>query len=301
MYNDVTEKLARAFRIAGRRFRIKNIDPRDTLDLDLKTQAADLLARGVERLSSLQERLWAQDRWAMLLIFQALDAAGKDSTIKHVMSGINPAGCDVSSFKQPSSQELDHDFLWRSTVRLPERGRIGIFNRSYYEEVLVVRVHPELLARQHLPKTLVDDRVWDQRLGHIKAFESYLADQGTIVRKFFLHVSKDEQRRRFMKRLDDPEKNWKFSAADVRERQHYEEYLDAYENAIRHTATDTAPWFVVPADHKWFTRLVVASVVIEGLEAIAPSFPKLDEEQKRQHQLAREALESEQRGKERKR
>ena len=299
MNNNVTEKLARAFRVSDHRFRIKDIAPDDTLGLNLKDQAAALLEAGVERLSSLQERLWAQDRWSMLLIFQALDAAGKDSTIKHVMSGINPAGCDVSSFKQPSSEELDHDFLWRTTIRLPERGRIGIFNRSYYEEVLVVRVHPEILAGQHLPETQVNDGIWKQRLGHIKAFEDYLSDQGTLIRKFYLHVSKDEQRRRFMKRLDDPEKNWKFSAADVTERQHYDEYIDAYEAAIRQTATKAAPWFVVPADHKWFIRLVVAAVVIEGLESIAPSFPKVDAKQKRQNQLARAQLEKEEESTER--
>jgi PPK2 family polyphosphate:nucleotide phosphotransferase len=268
---------------------MKDVDPGDTLGLDLREQAEELLSAGVQQLADLQERLYAQDRWAVLLIFQALDAAGKDSTIKHVMSGINPQGCQVSSFKQPSSEELDHDFLWRTVRHLPERGRIGIFNRSYYEEVLVIRVHPELLEKQRLPDK-VTKNIWKERFGHIRNFEQYLVDQGTLVRKFFLHVSKDEQRRRFLERLEKPEKNWKFSAADVHEREHYNDYMDAYQDAIRHTATDDAPWFVVPADHKWFTRLVVAAVVVDALRSIRPSFPKVAGEQLRQLQIAKAAL-----------
>lgn len=288
-----TDKFAEQFRVTGPKFRMKDIDPGDTLGLNLKDQAQELLKQGIQRLASLQERMYAQDRWALLLIFQALDAAGKDGTIKHVMSGINPQGCQVSSFKQPSSEDLDHDFLWRSMKHLPERGRIGIFNRSYYEEVLVVRVHPELLSKQRIPERLVSKNVWNNRFRHIRQFEDYLTDQGTVVRKFFLHVSKKEQRRRFMERLDLKEKNWKFSTADVHEREHFGDYMDAYEDMIRHTATKSSPWYVVPADHKWFTRLVVADAVIDALELIKPSFPKLDDDKLRELTLARAALEAE--------
>jgi PPK2 family polyphosphate:nucleotide phosphotransferase len=287
------KKLAPPFRVTGPTFRMKDIDPGETLGLDIKEQADDLLKRGIQRLASLQERMYAQDRWALLLIFQALDAAGKDGTIKHVMSGINPQGCQVSSFKQPSSEDLDHDFMWRSFKHLPERGRIGIFNRSYYEEVLVVRVHPELLPKERIPEKLVDKNIWKNRFRHIRRIEEYLTDQGTVVRKFFLHVSKKEQRRRFLERLDEPEKNWKFSTADVHEREHFDDYMDAYEDMIRHTATKDSPWYVVPADHKWFTRLVVAAAVIDALESIKPSFPKLDDEKLRELTLARAALEAE--------
>ena len=279
---------------------MKDIDPGDTLGLKIKEEADDLLKRGIQRLASLQERMYAQDRWALLLIFQALDAAGKDGTIKHVMSGINPQGCQVSSFKQPSSEDIDHDFLWRSVKHLPERGRIGIFNRSYYEEVLVVRVHPELLSKQRIPERLVDKNIWKDRFRHIRQFEDYLTDQGTVVRKFFLHVSKKEQRQRFMERLDLAEKNWKFSTADVHEREHFGDYMNAYEDMIRHTATKNSPWYVVPADQKWFTRLVVAAAVIDALETIKPSFPKLDDEQLRELTLARAALEAEPGGKKKK-
>jgi PPK2 family polyphosphate:nucleotide phosphotransferase len=288
-----TDKFAEQFRITGPKFRMKDIDASDTLGLNLKDQAQELLRQGIQRLASLQERMYAQDRWALLLIFQALDAAGKDGTIKHVMSGVNPQGCQVSSFKQPSSEDLDHDFLWRSLKHLPERGRIGIFNRSYYEEVLVVRVHPELLSKQRIPERLVSKNVWQDRFRHIRQFEDYLTDQGTVVRKFFLHVSKKEQRRRFMERLDLQEKNWKFSTADVHEREHFGDYMDAYEDMIRHTATKSSPWYVVPADHKWFTRLVVADAVIDALELIKPSFPKLDDDKLRELTLARAALEAE--------
>ncbi|MFN2445202.1 MAG: polyphosphate kinase 2 family protein [Vicinamibacterales bacterium] len=290
MAKDSITKLAQRFAIDNDRFRMKDVDPGETLGLDLRERAQELLATGVQQLADLQEKLYAQDRWSILLLFQALDAAGKDSTIKHVMSGINPQGCQVSSFKQPSSEELDHDFLWRTVRHLPERGRIGIFNRSYYEEVLVVRVHPELLAKQRLPEPVVTKNIWRDRFRHIRHFEDYLSDQGTVVRKFFLHVSKDEQKRRFLERLDKPEKNWKFSVADVHERDHYADYMRAYEDLIRHTATDRAPWFVVPADHKWFTRLVVAAVVVDALRSIKPTFPKVGGEQLRQLQLAEAAL-----------
>lgn len=294
MAKDPITRLARQFRFEDEGFRIKNVDPDDTMDLDIeKDRASELLAVGVQELADLQERLYAQDRWSVLLVFQALDAAGKDSTIKHVMSGINPQGCQVTSFKQPSTEELDHDFLWRMQQHLPERGRIGIFNRSYYEEVLVVRVHPELLAKQHLPEKLVTKDIWKDRFRHIRNYERYMTAQGTVIRKFFLHVSKDEQRRRFLERLQKPEKNWKFSAADVHERAHYADYMDAYEDMIRHTATPEAPWFVVPADQKWFTRLVVAAAVVDALRSISPSFPTVDGEMRRQQRLAKAALEAE--------
>lgn len=293
MAKDPVITLAKAFRVDDDRFRMKKADPGETLGLDIKDHAAELLSSGVRELADLQERLYAQDRWSVLLIFQALDAAGKDSTIKHVMSGINPQGCQVSSFKQPSSEELDHDFLWRTTRHLPERGRIGIFNRSYYEEVLVVRVHPELLIKQRLPGELVTKRIWKDRFRHIRNYEQYLTDQGTVVRKFFLHVSKDEQRRRFLERLEKPEKNWKFSVADVHEGEHYDDYMAAYEDTIRRTSTPDAPWFVVPADHKWFTRLVVSAVVIDTIRSISPSFPKVDGELRRQLRVAHAALEAE--------
>lgn len=296
MAKDPVTRLARRFRIDHDRFRMNDVDPGETLGLDLKDRAADLLATGVQELADLQERLYAQDRWSLLLVFQALDAAGKDSTIKHVMSGINPQGCQVSSFKQPSSEELDHDFLWRTQRHLPERGRIGIFNRSYYEEVLVVRIHPELLGKQRLPEELVTKKIWKDRFRHIRSYEEYLGDQGVVIRKFFLHVSKNEQRRRFLERLEKPEKNWKFSAADVHEREHYDDYMDAYEDLICHTSSARAPWFIVPADHKWFTRLVVAAVAVDALRSISPSFPKVDGEHRRQLRLAQAALEAEPNG-----
>jgi len=288
-----TAHLASRFRVTDRHFQIKDIDPADTLGLELKERADALLQQGIKRLQDLQERLYAQDRWSLLLVFQALDAAGKDSTIKHVMSGVNPQGCVVTPFKQPTAEELDHDFLWRCSKRLPERGHIGIFNRSYYEEVLVVRVHPELLTKQHLPDKLVTKNIWKDRFRRIRHFEDYLVSQGTVVCKFFLHVSKEEQRRRFLDRLDHPDKNWKFSTADVLERKLFGDYMDAYEDMIRHTATKDAPWYVVPADNKWFTRLVVAAVVIDTLESIKPSFPKLDDDKMREFASARSALEAE--------
>ena len=290
------ESLARHYRVdSGARFRLRDYKPHDTRDLDLKKEAAGLLEKSVKRMAELQEKLYAQDRWAVLLIFQALDAAGKDSVIKHVMSGLNPQGCEVHSFKGPSHEELDHDFLWRTARLLPRRGHIGIFNRSHYEEVLVVRVHPELLAKQQLPRQLVTKKIWADRYDDINGFEQYLSRQGVVIRKFFLHVSREEQKKRFLQRLDEPEKNWKFSVADVNEREHFADYMRAYQDAIRATATEWAPWYVVPADRKWFTRLVVASAVIETLESIRPSFPRLDDERQRELEVARAALRSEDR------
>lgn len=279
--------------ISGARFRLGDYSPGDTRGLALKAEAADLLQQSIKRMTVLQEMLYAQDRWAVLLIFQALDAAGKDSVIKHVMSGLNPQGCEVHAFKAPSTEELDHDFLWRTSRALPRRGHIGIFNRSHYEEVLVVRVHPELLARQQLPRELVSKKIWDQRYEDINAFEHSLFRQGVVIRKFFLHVSREEQKRRFLERLDEPEKHWKFALADVHERQHFDAYLEAYDEAIRATATSWAPWYVVPADNKWFTRLVVASAVVEALESLRPAFPRLDAQKRRDLRVARAALLSE--------
>jgi len=290
------EKLLKRYRVTdGEHFRLKDHNPADThgLKSEFKPQAKEMLAKGVEELARLQDVLAAQDRWAMLLIFQAMDAAGKDGTIKHVMSGVNPQGVQVSSFKVPSSEERDHDFLWRTMKRLPERGDIGIFNRSYYEEVLVVRVHPELLATEKLPDQLLTKKIWQERFQDINAFESYLARNGVAIRKFFLHVSKKEQKRRFLERLDTPEKNWKFSAADVKERAFWDDYQAAYEDMIRQTATEHAPWYVVPADNKWFTRLVVGAAVVEALEGLNLSYPKLDEKQKAELLKARKQLNQE--------
>ena len=282
------------FRVTdGSRFRMKDFDPGETLGLKAKEEAQRDLEEGIARLSVLQDKLYAQDRWALLLIFQAMDAAGKDSTIKHVMSGVNPAGCQVYSFKSPSSEELNHDFLWRTTRCLPERGHIGIFNRSYYEEVLIVRVHPELLANQRMPPALVGKDIWKQRYSDINAFEHYLARNGIITRKFFLHVSKKEQRRRFLKRLEEPEKNWKFSPSDVAERTRWEDYMRAYEEMIQNTSSERAPWHIVPADHKWVTRLVVAGAVVETLEELNLAYPKVDVEKHKALDAARKALEKE--------
>lgn len=249
------------------------MDCADTGDID-KDAAVSMLADDVKRLADLQERLYAEDRWAVLIVLQGMDAAGKDSVVAHVMSGVNPQGCDVHSFKAPSAEELDHDFMWRTTTRLPARGRIGIFNRSYYEDVLVVRVHPELLQRQKVPGTLIGKHVWEERFQDIRAFERHLARSGTVVLKFFLHVSKEEQRRRFLDRLEQPAKRWKFSMNDINERKRWDDYMAAYEDMIRATGRPAAPWYVVPADHKWFTRLVVAAAVIEALESLDLSFPK---------------------------
>jgi PPK2 family polyphosphate:nucleotide phosphotransferase len=279
------------FRVdGGKRFRLKQHDTSFTGGLS-KDDAQERLPKLLARMADLQDRLYAQDQWALLLVFQAMDAAGKDSTIKNVMSGLNPQGCHVTAFKQPSSEELDHDFLWRCVRCLPERGRIGVFNRSYYEEVLVVRVHPELLLRQKLPAKLVGKSVWNERFEDIRGFERHLARSGTVVRKFFLNVSKKEQKRRFLARLDEPEKNWKFAAADVLEREHWGAYMRAYEQAIDATASAEAPWYVIPADHKWFMRLAVAEVIVETLQALKPGFPRLTPEQLRELQEARKLLE----------
>jgi PPK2 family polyphosphate:nucleotide phosphotransferase len=282
------------FRVtSGKGFDLKEFDPGDTRGLKMeKGEAADLLQRGSEWLAMEQDMLYAQDRWSLLLVFQAMDAAGKDGTIKHVMSGVNPQGCQVISFKQPSREELAHDFLWRYAKRSPERGQIGIFNRSYYEEVLVVRVHPELLKLQKLPPEFVGKRVWDERLVDIAHFEDYLNRQGTIILKFFLNVSRKEQKKRFMQRLDRPEKNWKFSASDVRERKYWNDYMHAFEEAIRATASKQAPWYVVPADNKWFTRLVVAAAIVEVVEGLDLAYPKVDAQKEKELAAARLELEA---------
>ncbi len=287
------EQFVAPYRVTkGRKFRLKDFDPGDTCGLksDQKDEAKAVLAQGIEWLAEEQDKLYAQDRWSVLLVFQALDAAGKDGTIKHVMSGVNPQGCQVYSFKQPSPEELDHDFLWRYVKCLPERGRIGIFNRSYYEEVLVVRVHEAILARQKLPPEVVGRRIWKERLRDIAGFEDYLTRQGTIVLKFFLHVSRKAQKKRFMERLDQPEKNWKFSPADVHERRYWGDYMAAFEDAIRATASKRAPWFVVPADNKWFTRLVVAAAVVEALEKLDLKYPEIDAAKRKELAAARAAL-----------
>jgi PPK2 family polyphosphate:nucleotide phosphotransferase len=283
--------LIRPFRItSGRRFRLSDHDPGDTGGFDSSRDAADLLDRGLESLRKQQEKLYAQGRWAVLLIFQAMDAAGKDSTFKHVMSGLNPQGCQVSSFKAPSADEVAHDFLWRTTLRLPPRGQIGVFNRSYYEEVLVVRVHPEILGAQRLPPRVMSTRIWSERFEDIACFERHLARSGVAVLKFFLHVSKEEQKKRFLERLEMPEKNWKFSAGDVRERARWRDYMAAYEDMIRHTASPDAPWFVVPADHKWFTRLVVSAAIVDAMKRLDLAFPIVDRAQKKALAAAERAL-----------
>jgi len=275
------KKFSKPFRITdGKEFKLRHIDPEDTLGLksEDKPKAQEALKNGVELLAELQDTLYAQDKWSVLLIFQAMDAAGKDGAIKHVMSGINPQGCQVYSFKAPTSEDLDHDFMWRCLKRLPERGRIGIFNRSYYEETLVVRVHKEILEKQKLPEKLVTKHIWDERFQDIRNFEKYLTRNGTIVRKFFLHISKEEQKKRFLERIDNPDKNWKFSSADAKERGQWDEYMRAYEDMIRNTATKDSPWYVVPADNKWFTRLVVAAAVIETLASLELEYPEVGEE-----------------------
>lgn len=277
----------------GKRFRLDDIDPGDRGDLTAedKPRAREALQSGIAALAGLQDRLYAQDRWSVLLVFQAIDAAGKDSVIKHVMSGINPQGCQVFSFKAPHSEDLDHDYLWRCVKALPERGRIGIFNRSYYEEVVVVRVHPELLERQKVPPRLLKTRtLWKERCQDIRNFESYLSRNGTLIRKFFLHVSRKEQEKRFRERLDKPEKNWKFSAADLKEREYWRQYHEAYEDMIRWTATPEAPWFVVPADSKWFTRVVVAAAIVDGLGSLNLKYPTVSAEQSREIARAKKLL-----------
>ena len=279
------------FRIReGSRFRLKDHDPADTDNFPSKEEGRARLAQGIGRLRELQDRLYAQDRWAVLLIFQAMDAAGKDSTIEHVMSGVNPQGTQVFSFKAPSAEELDHDFMWRTSRCLPERGRIGIFNRSYYEEVLIVRVHPGILAAQKVPRALVGEDVWKQRYEDINAFERYLSRNGTVIRKFFLNVSKEEQRERFLARLDDPDKNWKFALGDVKEREHWDEYMEAYEDMIAATSTEHAPWYVIPADRKWFMRMAVADAIVEALEGLKLEYPTVDEEKRKELEEARKLL-----------
>jgi PPK2 family polyphosphate:nucleotide phosphotransferase len=284
-------KLKRFEARKGRRFRLADHDPADTSGVRNKADAEAQLARSTARMRELQEKLYAQDRWALLIVLQAMDAAGKDSTIKHVMSGVNPQGCEVHSFKAPSDEELDHDFLWRTTVRLPRRGHIGIFNRSYYEEVLVVRVHPGALARQKLPQALVTRRVWEERYEDINEHERYLTRNGIVVRKIFLHISEEEQRRRFLARLQQPEKQWKFSMHDVEERKLWDRYMRAYERAIQATSTKHAPWYVVPADHKWFSRLVVSRIIIEALDGLGLEFPTLDAERRKELARVARALE----------
>ncbi len=289
---DAIRKYTEPFRVTkGKDFRLKDFDPGDTLGLNMdKEEAAQLLERGSDWLAMEQDILYAQDSWSVLLVFQAMDAAGKDGTIKHVMSRVNPQGCEVHSFKQPSVEELSHDFLWRYSARVPQRGRIGIFNRSYYEEVLVVRVHQALLEAQKMPPELVGKGIWDERLADIARFEDYLTRQGVVILKFYLNLSYKEQRKRFMERLDKPEKNWKFSASDVRERRYWDDYMHAYEDAIRSTACKSSPWFVVPADNKWFSRLVVAAAIIEAVEKLDLKHPKVTPEQKRDLAAARDEL-----------
>ena len=286
-------KFAAPFRITdGEKFRLKDIDPDDTLGLKSadKLRAKEALAVGVQMLAELQDKLYAQDKWALLLIFQAMDAAGKDGAIKHVMSGVNPQGCQVSSFKAPSSEDLDHDYLWRCMKCLPNRGHIGIFNRSYYEETLVVRVHPEFLAKEKLPPDLITKKIWEERFRDIRSFERYLTNNGVVICKFFLHVSKKEQKARFLERLENPEKNWKFSAADLHERGFWDEYRKAYEDMIRNTATKHAPWYVVPADNKWFTRVVVAAAVIDTLASLDLNYPKVDKDKLKELAAAKRTL-----------
>jgi PPK2 family polyphosphate:nucleotide phosphotransferase len=289
--------LARRHRVKhGARFQLADHDPGDTGTITTKERARKLLERGIERLRDSQARLYAHDRWSVLLIFQAMDAAGKDGAIEHVMSGVNPQGCQVFSFKAPSDEELDHDFMWRTSKNLPERGRIGIFNRSYYEEVLVARVHPEILARQRIPQSLVTRQIWKQRFEDIVAFERYIARNGILVLKFFLHVSREEQRKRFLARIEDASKEWKFSHADVQERAFWNDYMRAYEDMIRHTATGHAPWYVVPADNKWYSRLVVASAIVTAMDDLKLTFPRVSAEARRdlaeaKRILDREALE----------
>jgi PPK2 family polyphosphate:nucleotide phosphotransferase len=270
-------KLSKRYAIHdGSKFRLKDFDPADTGEFKSEEDATGILQKGVAKLEELQDKLYAQRRWGVLLIFQAMDAAGKDGTIKHVMSGINPEGCNVNSFKSPSPDELDHDFLWRTSCRLPARGMIGIHNRSYYEEVLVVRVHPEILDNEPIPKNLLTKDIWSERFQDIHSLERYLGRNGIVVRKFFLNVSKKEQKKRLLDRLNQPEKNWKFSLADVNQRQYWDDYMRAYEDAIRHTSSKHAPWYVVPADNKWYTRLVVAAAVVETLESLDLAYPGLN-------------------------
>ena len=284
-------ELIEPFRVtSGKGFRLRDFDPDDSNGLHDKEEAEEYLRRGVQQLAAMQDKLYAQDQWGMLLIFQAMDAAGKDGAIKHVMSGINPQGCQVFAFKAPTSEELDHDFLWRTSKSLPERGRIGIFNRSYYEEALVVRVHPQILAKQKLPASLVSKGIWDERHEDIRGFERYLARQGYVIVKFFLNVSRKEQKGRFLERLERPEKNWKFSLADAQERKHWKDYMEAYQDVIRATARRHAPWYVVPADKKWFARLVVAGAIYDALSKLGLRYPVVDADKRKELAAARTEL-----------
>jgi PPK2 family polyphosphate:nucleotide phosphotransferase len=287
------KRFAKPFRITkGGGFRLKRIDPEDTLDLksEEKQRAREARAIGVEVLTMLQDMLYAQDRWSVLLIFQAMDAAGKNGVIEHVMSRVNPQGCQAFSFKSPSGEDLDHDYLWRYVKCLPERGRIGIFNRSYYEETLAVRIHPELLGRQKLPREFINDNIWKARFRDICNFERYLARNGTVICKFFLHLSKEEQRRRFLERLGNPDKDWKFSLSDAKERKYWKDYMNVYEETIRRTATQYAPWYVVPADNKWFTQIVVAAAVIDALASLDLAYPKVGSHKLEDLERARQEL-----------
>jgi PPK2 family polyphosphate:nucleotide phosphotransferase len=285
------DKLAKAYRVgSGKHFRLKDFDPADTGHLRSKENADEALQQGILRTAALQDMLYAQNNWSVLLIFQAMDAAGKDGAIKHVMSGVNPQGCQVYSFKAPSELELQHDFLWRTTRCLPERGHIGIFNRSYYEEVLVVRVHPKILESQKTPPVLVGKKIWDERFEDIRCFERHMARSGTVIRKFFLNVSKKEQKKRFLARLDEPEKNWKFSAADIHERACWDDYQKAYEEMIANTSSEEAPWYVVPADNKWFTRLVISTVLVDTLESLGLCYPKVDDAKRKELAAAKKVL-----------
>lgn len=289
----LARKLVHPFRVTqGKKFRLKSIDPGDTLWLtsEDKPELREALRMGIQVMAEMQDVFYAVDRWALLLVFQAMDAAGKDGIVKHVMSGVNPQGCQVTSFKAPTSVEVQHDYLWRCVNKLPERGRIGIFNRSYYEEVLVVRVHPEFLEKSLLPKELIHKGIWKERLRDIRNFEAHLTHNGTIVRKFFLHVSRAEQKRRFLERLEDPEKHWKFSPNDIRERGFWDDYMHAYEEAIRATATEEAPWYVVPADNKWFTRVVVAAAIVDTLASLGLRYPEVDASKLREFEAARREL-----------
>jgi PPK2 family polyphosphate:nucleotide phosphotransferase len=294
MGETLAEQLSAPFRVSkGRGFRLADYSPKDRAGIKDKDKAHEVLQMGIQQLREMHEKLWAQDKWAVLLIFQAMDAAGKDGVIKHVTTGLNPQGVDVSSFKVPSREELDHDYMWRYLRRMPERGRIGVFNRSYYEETLVVRVHENLLRSQHIPPSLITPEIWEERFEDINAIERYLARNGVVIRKFFLNVSRKEQKKRFLERLDEPAKNWKFSASDAKERQHWDEYQAAYEDMIRHTATPHAPWYVVPADSKWVTRLVVAAAVVDTMQELDLKFPKLDKAALASLDEARKILESE--------
>lgn len=285
-------KLSDPYRINhGKKFRLKDFDPASTAHVHSKEHVQELLAKGIADMRPLQDKLYAQDRWSVLIILQGMDAAGKDGLIKHVMSGVNPQGCEVHSFKQPSLEELNHDYMWRSNQRLPERGHIGIFNRSYYEEVLVLRVHPAILKNERVPEELITKNVWQDRYEDIRNSESYLARNGTVVRKFFLNISKKEQKKRFLERLDEPGKNWKFSASDLTERQYWDDYMDAFEEMIAATSSKHAPWYVVPADNKWYTRLVVAAAIVDALEKLKLSYPKINGEQRKQLAAARKELE----------